>query len=116
MSRKTKPDTAVVLDDNPDWTAADFAASRPAEDLPPEIRAQFKNRIGRPRSDNPKIPVKLRLDDDVVAALRATGPGWQTRINDMLKARIKRGKIQFLAPDDKRKVASPRAVAKRKSA
>jgi uncharacterized protein (DUF4415 family) len=115
MPRKKKAGTAP-FDDNPDWTAADFAASKPAEDLPPEILAQFKNRIGRPRLDNPKVPVKLRLDDDVVAALRATGPGWQTRINDMLKARIKRGKIQFVAPGNKRKATPPRAVAKRKSA
>lgn len=114
MSRKKKIDK--MHDDNPDWTAADFAASRPAADLPPEILAQFKNKIGRPRSDNPKLPVKLRLDDDVVAALRATGPGWQTRINDMLKSRIKAGKIQFVPLRDKRKPVPPRAVAKRKSA
>jgi hypothetical protein len=62
------------------------------------------------------VPVKLRLDDDVVAALRATGPGWQTRINDMLKARIKRGKIQFVTLGDKRKAAPTRPIAKRKSA
>lgn len=35
-----------------------------------------------------KEPVKLRLDPDVVAALRATGDGWQTRINDMLRASL----------------------------
>lgn len=115
MPRKKKAGTAP-FDDNPDWTAADFASSKPAADLPPEILAQFKNRIGRPRLDNPKVPVKLRLDDDVVAALRATGPGWQTRINDMLKARIKRGKVQFVAPGNRRKAAPMRPIAKRKSA
>ena len=30
--------------------------------------------------------MKLRLDADVVAALRATGDGWQTRINDKMRA------------------------------
>jgi uncharacterized protein (DUF4415 family) len=35
-----------------------------------------------------KEPVKLRLDPDVLAALRATGDGWQTRINDMLRASL----------------------------
>ena len=35
-----------------------------------------------------KQPVKLRLDPDVLAALRATGDGWQTRINDMLRASL----------------------------
>lgn len=37
-----------------------------------------------------KAPIKqqitLRLDRDVVAKYRATGPGWQARINAALKA------------------------------
>ena len=33
-----------------------------------------------------KEAVKLRLDADLLAALRATGDGWQTRINDTLRA------------------------------
>lgn len=32
-----------------------------------------------------KEPVTIRLDSDVLAAFRATGPGWQTRINDVLR-------------------------------
>ena len=43
------------------------------------------SRTGRPRSDNPKKAVNLRLDADVVAHFRATGPGWQTRINETLR-------------------------------
>jgi len=43
----------------------------------------------RPKSVSPKEPVKLRLDADVVAALRASGDGWQTRINDSLRASLK---------------------------
>ena len=49
---------------------------------------QYKTR-GRPKSDQVKEPIKLRLDPDVLAALRATGDGWQTRINDMLRAALK---------------------------
>lgn len=33
-----------------------------------------------------KEAVKIRLDADLLAALRATGDGWQTRINDTLRA------------------------------
>jgi uncharacterized protein (DUF4415 family) len=36
-----------------------------------------------------KEPVKIRLDADVLAALRATGEGWQTRINDTLRALLR---------------------------
>jgi uncharacterized protein (DUF4415 family) len=45
-------------------------------------------RRGRPKAAATKEPVKLRLDPDVLAALRATGDGWQTRINDMLRASL----------------------------
>ena len=40
---------------------------------------------GRPKSENPKIPVSLRLDADVVRAFKSTGPGWQTLVNDTLR-------------------------------
>ena len=36
-----------------------------------------------------KHAVKLRLDPDVLAALHASGDGWQTRINDMLRASLR---------------------------
>jgi len=42
-------------------------------------------RRGRPKSDNPKHAVSLRLDRDVIAWFRGGGPGWQTRINDELR-------------------------------
>jgi uncharacterized protein (DUF4415 family) len=42
-------------------------------------------RRGRPRVERPKIAVKLRLDPDVLDGFRATGPGWQTRINAALR-------------------------------
>jgi uncharacterized protein (DUF4415 family) len=38
-----------------------------------------------------KEAVKLRLDADVLAALRASGDGWQTRINDTLRASLALG-------------------------
>jgi uncharacterized protein (DUF4415 family) len=112
--KKKKP--PATHDDNPEWTKADFAASRPAEELPPEILAQFKNKPGRPRLENPKIPLKIRLDDDVVTALRATGPGWQTRVNDMLKTKINDGKFEFSLSDETSKPLRKTGPTKRKRA
>lgn len=95
MPKRPKVDP-VIDEDNPEWTAADFAKARPASELSADILAQFpKTKVGRPKAENPKVPVKLRLDGAVVDALRATGPGWQTRINDLLRARIRRGKVSF---------------------
>ena len=49
---------------------------------------QLKQR-GRPKATMTKEPVKLRLDADVLAALRASGEGWQTRINEALRASLR---------------------------
>lgn len=43
---------------------------------------------GRPKAAMRKEPVKIRLDADLVAALRESGEGWQTRINDTLRASL----------------------------
>jgi uncharacterized protein (DUF4415 family) len=73
-------------DDLPEWTDEQFA------------RAQFSiggkvvrptngtlTRPGRPVSENPKKQVTLRLDPDVIEKFRATGKGWQSRINAELR-------------------------------
>ena len=46
--------------------------------------AQFKRKPGRPAGSS-KEQVTLRLDAEVLETFRATGSGWQTRINDVLK-------------------------------
>lgn len=43
---------------------------------------------GRPKSANPKEMITIRLDPDVLAKLREAGPGWQTRVNDILRKAI----------------------------
>jgi uncharacterized protein (DUF4415 family) len=51
--------------------------------------ADIKRRVrGRPRAEAPKHLVSLRLDPDVVAGFRATGPGWQSRINEVLRQHL----------------------------
>ena len=42
-------------------------------------------RRGRPRAENPKQPVSLRLDGDVIDWFKRKGEGWQTRINEELR-------------------------------
>jgi uncharacterized protein (DUF4415 family) len=43
-------------------------------------------RRGRPLGSGIKTQVTLRLDVDVVDKFRASGEGWQTRINEALKS------------------------------
>ena len=42
------------------------------------------NKGGRPRSENPKKLISIRLSEDVISRWRATGPGWQTRMAERL--------------------------------
>ncbi len=42
-------------------------------------------RRGRPRKANPKVPIHIRFSPEVVAWFRATGKGWQTRMDEALK-------------------------------
>lgn len=42
-------------------------------------------RRGRPKGGSTKTAVKIRYDNAVLEAFRATGKGWQTRMNDVLR-------------------------------
>src|SRR3954465_12755996 len=88
MATKPKFDPNLH-DENPEWTTRDFAKARPASEvLPPEVIAQFKNKGGRPCIENPKKAVKCRIVADGLAKFRESGPGWQTRINGILRAAV----------------------------
>ena len=44
----------------------------------------FVNKGGRPKSLSPKKSATLRYDQEILDFFKATGKGWQTRINDVL--------------------------------
>ena len=46
---------------------------------------------GPPLGDTAKKQVTLRLDSDVVAAFRAGGAGWQSRMNEVLRKAVGSG-------------------------
>ncbi len=79
MPRIPKPD-----DPNPEWTEDDFAKAKPAGALPADILAAFPRTRGIQKQPK-KIPVSIRLSTEVVEHFRATGPGWQSRIDAVLK-------------------------------
>jgi uncharacterized protein (DUF4415 family) len=105
--RKTKPLTNAAGDVR-ELTAADFKRMRPAREVlskefldnwakgghtikhVSDAEYEASKRRGRPKSENPKMPVTVRLDADVVKFFRAGGEGWQTRLNALLAAHVKR--------------------------
>lgn len=74
--------------DNPEWTEEDIKNARPFREMFPELAEQIREEIakrGRPHSAITKQPVTIRLDLDVIAKFKATGRGWQSRINEVLR-------------------------------
>ena len=83
----------IALDpDNPEWTEEDFARARPAiEAVPHVVKTYREGKLALPpnaRKERSKTRVTIRLDADVVARLRADGPGWQTRANAALREAV----------------------------
>ena len=73
-------DWARVQSQEPDMT------DRDAPDASGEMRAELKRLRGRPRGNGSKTATSIRIDKNVLSAFRATGRGWQTRMNDALRA------------------------------
>ncbi len=81
--------------DNPEWTEEDFARALPARDvLPPALYAAL-TRQRKPASPAPELKrVSLRIDPKVIERFKSTGPGWQGRINDVLREAVGLRKVR----------------------
>ena len=78
--------------DVPEATDAEFATARPFKEVFPAQYASWK-KIGRPRVETPKIHVGFRLAADVVNAIRATGRGYNARVEKVLRDALAEGKL-----------------------
>ena len=70
--------------DNPEWTEGDFRKARPFVEAFPALAAQIRRARG-PQKAPTKQLVSLRLDQDIVERFKASGPGWQSRMNEALR-------------------------------
>jgi uncharacterized protein (DUF4415 family) len=86
-------DTNVIDDDNPEWTEADFARAVPFSKMFPEQAKSLKNQGGRPRLERPKIHIGFRLAADVVEGIKATGKGFNARVEQVLRDALDQGKL-----------------------
>lgn len=91
--RKNAKDTRPVWtdpDDAPELTE-DFFERAELKDGDRVLRpAQGTlTRRGRPRLEHPKRLVTIRLDSDLVDRLRASGSGWQSRVNEILRKAVR---------------------------
>jgi uncharacterized protein (DUF4415 family) len=65
-------------------TTKDFVWNGIDEDDRPATDEELERGRGRPAGST-KTQIALRVDNHVLNAFKATGKGWQTRINDALK-------------------------------
>ncbi|MFZ0706076.1 MAG: BrnA antitoxin family protein [Candidatus Korobacteraceae bacterium] len=92
MTTRKKPNHIRAKDwhevDSPPLTARKLAGMRPLGEVYPDL-AEFamKRKRGQrgPQKAQTKKPVTIRIDHDVLDSYKATGPGWQTRMNDALR-------------------------------
>lgn len=78
--------------ENPVWTKERFARAKRFHELPVSLQAKLSaiQEASRKVRGLQKAPTKqlisIRLSPDVLSALRATGDGWQTLIDDTLRS------------------------------
>ena len=73
-----------AVSDNPEWTRKDFAKARPFAEALPDLAASIRRGRGPNKAPTKKL-VSLRLSGQVLEAYKATGPGWQSRIDEDLR-------------------------------
>ena len=88
VARAIEDDAGHVLPGLRESLAQAKAGSFSRVHTPEQIVARRRGRPMGSKQAVTKEAVKIRLDADVMAALRGTGEGWQTRINDTLRASL----------------------------
>lgn len=71
--------------DSPEATDEELAQAKPFAEAFPELAESIRRARGRPPVEKPRQQISIRLDPDVVEKFKATGKGWQSRINEVLK-------------------------------
>jgi uncharacterized protein (DUF4415 family) len=78
--------------DLPEWTDEEFARAKPFEAVFPKQYKAWK-KMGRPKVERPKVHIGFRLAADVVDAVRATGKGYNARVERVLRDALAQGKL-----------------------
>ncbi|UHL65766.1 BrnA antitoxin family protein [Paralcaligenes sp. KSB-10] len=81
---KLKPGTIVPTPEEDAAINAGIAADPDTYELSSAEVKQLK-RVGRPRSESPKVALTVRYDADIIEAFKSGGEGWQTRMNSALR-------------------------------
>ncbi len=81
-----------AFEEIPEWTEEDFKRARPMKEVFPEVIEALERLRGDrgPQKAPTKERIGLRLDKSIVEHFRASGRGWQSRINEILAKHIEK--------------------------
>jgi uncharacterized protein (DUF4415 family) len=96
------------VSDNPEWTDEEVATAKPFAEVFPELAKTIGKRGVQKAAT--KVPVSIRLAPDVLALLKQTGPGWQTRISEILRQALRKARPKLT---ERRRVAIAKRAAKK---
>lgn len=74
--------------DNPEVTEAELKEFRPFREVFPDLAEAIDRKLGRPKAESPKKAISIRLDQEVIDRFKATGDGWQSRMNEALRKAV----------------------------
>jgi len=81
-------------EDVPELTDNFFRNARPMGELFPELAAySAKRKVGRPKSQSAKRLQSFKLSPDVIEHIKASGPGYNVRVEAVLRSAIENGVI-----------------------
>ncbi len=84
MKNTLKIDPEKIDSENPEWMEDDFKQAKPAYEFE-ALQGILAARRGRPKLENPKEAISIRLSAEILDYFKSTGKGWQSRVNDVLK-------------------------------
>lgn len=87
MSKKPNPE--FIDAENPEWTDDMVKQSVHFNALPASLQAKLVKPPRGPQKAPIKVATTIRLSPDVMDAFKATGSGWQTRIDAALRDWLK---------------------------
>jgi len=92
---KTRAGREIILPSSEEDAAINAAAlSDPdAQPLSDAELARLRPARGRPVVAVKRPMLSMRVDPDVLAHLRASGKGWQTKVNALLRQAVERGEM-----------------------
>ncbi len=94
-------------------TAADMRLFKPVAEVDPgmlEAMKEFRRKVGRPKTQSPKIHIGFRLAAEIVEGIKATGPGYNARVEQALREALELGTLEPAKPEASAKSAKETAT------